>query len=189
MKILSLSSIIALCTPASCFFCGSLVDTPSRCSQLYQVMEVCRAPKCTLASTLKSSVDLNGKNSQSHPDRSWSRRESSYIAVLTAASFLLPKPASSDAPNPEAESLFYSRWQYARPADILPFIFTTAKKGDIDGILAAMDEVSREQHHLPHCVGSQHLPVWNTLSNVQVGRRKRENTGRGALKTTVSAKG
>ncbi len=35
---------------------------------------------------------------------------------------------------------FYQKWTYAKPADILPYIFANARKGAVDEILDAMDE-------------------------------------------------
>ena len=38
-----------------------------------------------------------------------------------------------------SNSVFYAKWPYSNPAAILPYIYATAKKGDVDSILAAMD--------------------------------------------------
>jgi hypothetical protein len=35
---------------------------------------------------------------------------------------------------------FYMKWRYAQPSDILPYIYASAKQGDADAILKAMDE-------------------------------------------------
>mmetsp|Transcript_37461 Transcript_37461/g.88707 ORF Transcript_37461/g.88707 Transcript_37461/m.88707 type:complete len:318 (+) Transcript_37461:1-954(+) len=38
-----------------------------------------------------------------------------------------------------SNSVFYAKWPYSKPSAILPYIYATAKKGDVDSILAAMD--------------------------------------------------
>jgi hypothetical protein len=36
--------------------------------------------------------------------------------------------------------LFYAKWPYVQPSDILPYIYATAEKGNVDSILKAMDD-------------------------------------------------
>lgn len=55
--------------------------------------------------------------------------------------------AESDAAGkrvvPEDDMEFHQQWMYAKPQDILPYIYATAKEGQVDQILKAMDEFGR----------------------------------------------
>eukprot|EP00960_Hanusia_phi_P076826 768617-Hanusia_phi.AAC.2 len=63
-------------------------------------------------------------------------------AASVVSSFLVSPPAGSSAASVES-SEFYVKWPYAQPSDILPFIFSQASQGNVDEILAAMDEFGR----------------------------------------------
>lgn len=47
------------------------------------------------------------------------------------------KRSGSGAPD---SNEFYQKWRYAQASDILPYIFATAREGQVDEILDAMDE-------------------------------------------------
>ena len=55
--------------------------------------------------------------------------------------------AESDAAGnrvvPEDNIEFQAKWTYAKAQDILPYIYATAKEGQVDDILSAMDEFGR----------------------------------------------
>lgn len=61
------------------------------------------------------------------------------LVSLPAALPLLPAPASAAA---ERDPGFYAIWQYATPADILPYIKEQAAPGDAQAVLDAMDTFS-----------------------------------------------
>ena len=55
--------------------------------------------------------------------------------------------AESDAAGqrvvPADDMEFHMQWSYARPQDILPYIYATARRGQVDEIIRAMDEFGR----------------------------------------------
>ena len=62
---------------------------------------------------------------------------------------LAPQRAAADTDGsgkrvvPEDDMEFHQKWMYAKPQDILPYIYATAKEGAVDEILRAMDEFGR----------------------------------------------
>ena len=90
---------------------------------------------------------MNGLDMQSKP--STSRYASSLItrrsfqeglAQCALGSALLGLPSSAGALDVKEADDFYSKWPFSRPQDVLPYIYGTAKEGDIDSIVVALDK-------------------------------------------------
>ena len=170
MKILAQFFLLTLFTSSNCFLNGNHAGFLSSHSQISRNAGICLERKEVRLrdlsiTTLNSCTDSMGSSKSTRVKGSWNRRDCSYFAFASAASILFPKAGTANSINAESESLFYSRWQYARPADILPFIYSTSTKGDIDGILAAMDEVScNDSVHtkIAHCFSQfgKHYPMY-----------------------------
>jgi predicted O-methyltransferase YrrM len=62
------------------------------------------------------------------------------LALLTGASTTLRAEAADDTD-------FYQRWPSVEPADVLPYVRATARAGDADAVVAALDEWGR---HYPN---------------------------------------
>ena len=62
-------------------------------------------------------------------------------AILGLAS--APKPllalGENEIPDTTSKDEFYTKWPYSRPQDVLPYIFATAERGNVDSILQALD--------------------------------------------------
>ena len=58
---------------------------------------------------------------------------------MPAATAAAVTAAAKDDDEGEAES-FYTRWPYAQPSDILPWVRAKAWRGDTQAVLDALDE-------------------------------------------------
>jgi hypothetical protein len=113
---------------------------------------------------------INTPLQQTSP-KTLNRRYCTSLGVIAASALFLSSAAeAADETKAVDEAAFYSQWRYARPADILPFIFANAKQGDIDGILAAMDEVYVTACDLSNHAEGCPAAVRHTLPNVQARR-------------------
>jgi hypothetical protein len=70
------------------------------------------------------------------------------LALLSGAWEVLParaedgygdEDAGEDGSTSDFDASFYSKWPYVQPADILPYLRATARRGDPDSVLAAID--------------------------------------------------
>ena len=83
------------------------------------------------------------------PTRRTAIRRAAELAVCYGAAFAGARrtAAESDAAGrrvvPEDDMEFHMQWSYAKPQDILPYIYATARRGQVDEILKAMDEFGR----------------------------------------------
>jgi predicted O-methyltransferase YrrM len=73
-----------------------------------------------------------------------SRRHLLDLSVAYTASVVVGTATNSWAAQPVLDAdlsntEFLGKWPYAKPADILPYLYAAGKKGDVDSILAAMD--------------------------------------------------
>jgi hypothetical protein len=83
------------------------------------------------------------------PTRRTALRRAAELAVCYGAAFAGARRAAaeSDAAGrrlvPDDDMEFHMQWSYAKPQDILPYIYATARRGQVDEILKAMDEFGR----------------------------------------------
>jgi hypothetical protein len=72
------------------------------------------------------------------------QRRDTLLALLSLQSANVAAAAAAAAAPaaPEKDPSFYGTWQYAVPADILPYIKEQAAPGDAQAILDAMDTFS-----------------------------------------------
>jgi hypothetical protein len=69
-----------------------------------------------------------------------SRRGLQEGLALVLGGALLGLPSSALGLDAKEADDFYRQWPFSRPQDVLPYIYGTAKKGDIDSIAAALDK-------------------------------------------------
>ena len=151
------------------------------------------------------------------PTRRTALRRAAELAVCYGAAFAGAQRAAaeSDAAGrrvvPEDDMEFHMQWSYAKPQDILPYIYATARRGQVDEILKAMDVFGRypcpwqsptdhrggheQLGRLPACshahtlksVGARTARNWQALPHVQAGRRKGRDPREGNRKDGRSA--
>jgi hypothetical protein len=59
---------------------------------------------------------------------------------LLGASFLAALPDPLLAVGVDEADQFYAKWPFSRPQDVLPYIYATAERGNVDSIIAALDK-------------------------------------------------
>lgn len=64
------------------------------------------------------------------------------VLSLPASCMVADTAVATTAAAPERDPMFYATWQYATPADVLPFIKQQAAPGDAQAVLDAMDTFS-----------------------------------------------
>ena len=147
------------------------------------------------------------------PTRRTAIRRAAELAVCYGAAFAGARrtAAESDAAGrrvvPEDDMEFHMQWSYAKPQDILPYIYATARRGQVDEILKAMDEFGRYpclwQSPTDHRGGHEQPAAclhartysefrsaarnWQALPHVQAGRRKGQDPRDGNRKDGHSA--
>jgi len=160
-------------------------------------------------SMVASAIPLNPHG----PTRRAVLRRAAELAVCYGAAFggAWRAVAESDAAGrrvvPEDDMEFHMQWSYAKPQDILPYIYATARRGQVDEILKAMDEFGRYpclwQSPTDHRGGHEQPAAclhartysefrsaarnWQALPHVQAGRRKGRNPREGNRKDGRSA--
>ena len=191
MVFLKFSILLFLSVSATCFVQNAFLN------QL-RTKEIVRFSGCCCSGPVKMHFKTSGNRkldvldqcSSLGIDTAWSRRNLISCGVLVASVIFRRKTEAVEMQRPEDESAFYSRWPYARPADILPFIYETSKAGDVDGILAAMDEVALAAPPVPDSTRTeQNRAVRDALPHVQAGRREGQDSGRGAVSSARPPQG
>jgi len=76
-------------------------------------------------------------------DVSVSSQRRDVLTALLSAQVTLATAAAAGAAAADRDPTFYATWQYATPADILPFIQQQAAPGDAQAVLDAMDTFSQ----------------------------------------------
>jgi hypothetical protein len=69
-------------------------------------------------------------------------RRDTLLALLSLQPAIVAAAAAAAPAAPQKDPSFYATWQYAVPADILPYIKEQAAPGDAQAILDAMDTFS-----------------------------------------------
>ena len=67
------------------------------------------------------------------------------LAAVAASPVIYSNAAWADiagSMKKEDDEDFYTRWQYARPSDILPYIYENARKGNAASVLRAIEDFS-----------------------------------------------
>ena len=67
-----------------------------------------------------------------------------FVALGGAVRVNAESDAAGNRVVPADDMEFHQQWSYAKPQDILPYIYASAKEGQIDEILKAMDEFGRQ---------------------------------------------
>jgi len=67
-----------------------------------------------------------------------------FVALSGAMRVSAESDAAGNRVVPADDMEFHQQWSYAKPQDILPYIYASAKEGQIDEILKAMDEFGRQ---------------------------------------------
>jgi hypothetical protein len=152
--VLTAACFILLCNPVSSFLQSRLSCPHAVKSKMISATGCVstRCPTCCI-STISLNTDQGDQRIKPLVPRTspntLNRRDCTSLGILTASALLLWSAEAAEDRKAVDDAAFYSQWRYARPADILPFIFANAKQGDIDGILAAMDEVDASARCLP----------------------------------------
>lgn len=99
-------------------------------------VQVARIPFCL---HLQSHV---GHSAYQHRIVVQSHRREALVALGLLPSLAIAGAAAAAAVPAERDPTFYVTWQYATPADILPYIQQQAAPGDAQAVLDAMDTFS-----------------------------------------------
>lgn len=114
------------------------------------VKSSCNAPPCSLPpeaghlSQCSSSRKHCPKQHARQPPNVTveAQRRDALLALVSLQSAVLAAAAAAAPAAQEKDPSFYGTWQYAVPADILPYIKEQAAPGDAQAVLGAMDTFS-----------------------------------------------